>query len=275
MNCWYKLKCGNKVRRMIQVAQPCQEGSKRDKCVEDGMLQCLSDKAGMWGPVVEAGRAHATALFEINEKWDTWLVLIKGKCFDHCIRGESKKSKNGVFDLSSGFLLHCWPVYTYVVSTMPCEHGGLCHQPEPVVIPYGIEWAVESCDTATDVSISYCNRNYSSFSILWNLTHSFSYIPSFSKAQLLLWPLLLLRFGSTLQSGLPGSCDNTWIECAGIGMFWNEWYQWKMELLPWKAVSRAKHQRWQSSMGQQLLSGEVKGMWRAGKKEGPMVKYCA
>ena len=35
------------------------------------------------------------------------LVLIKGKCFDHSMRGESKKSNNGVFDLSSGFLLHC------------------------------------------------------------------------------------------------------------------------------------------------------------------------
>lgn len=32
---------------MVQVAQPCQEGSKRNKCVEDGMLQCLGDKAGM------------------------------------------------------------------------------------------------------------------------------------------------------------------------------------------------------------------------------------
>lgn len=61
---------------MVQVAQPCQEGSKGNKCVEDGMLQCLGDKAGMWGPVTEAGWARDTALFEIDEKWDTWLVLI-------------------------------------------------------------------------------------------------------------------------------------------------------------------------------------------------------
>lgn len=39
-------------------------------------------------------------------------------------------------------------------------------------------------------------------------------------------------------------------------------------LSPWQAVSRVRHQ------GQQLLTGEVEGMWRAGKKGGPVVKYC-
>lgn len=73
---------------MVQVAQSCGEGSGRDKCVEDGMLQFPGDKAGMRAPAAEADWAHATALFETNEKWDMWLVLIKGKCFDHCIRGE-------------------------------------------------------------------------------------------------------------------------------------------------------------------------------------------
>lgn len=37
----------NKVTRMVQDSQPYQEGSKRDKCVEDRVLQCLGDKAGM------------------------------------------------------------------------------------------------------------------------------------------------------------------------------------------------------------------------------------
>lgn len=71
MSCWYKLKCGKKVRRMVQVAQPCQEGSKREKFVNDGMLQWPRDKAGMWAPITEAGWTHTTP-FEINEKWDTW-----------------------------------------------------------------------------------------------------------------------------------------------------------------------------------------------------------
>lgn len=52
---------------MVQVAQPCQEGSKREKVVNDGMLQWPGDKAGMWAPITEAGWAHS-APFEINEK---------------------------------------------------------------------------------------------------------------------------------------------------------------------------------------------------------------
>lgn len=61
------------------------------------------------------------------------LVLIKGKCFDLYKRRIKKKSNNVVFDLSCGFLVHHGHVYPYIVSTMACEHGGLCHQPEPVV----------------------------------------------------------------------------------------------------------------------------------------------
>lgn len=277
MHCWYKRKCGNKVRGMVQVAQPCWEGSGRGKCVEDGML-LLGDKAGTRAPVAEASWAHTTAPFETNEKWDTWLVLIKGKCFDHCIKGELKKSNNGVFVFSSGFLLHRWAVHPYHVSTMPCEHGGLCQQPEPEVTLCGIKWALESHDSTAHVPTSYCKRSCSSFSILLNLTPSVKFCPlPISSHFIALSPAL--AFGLCFYFVLVLLCN---LGCQiltiilELSMQELEYFQmsdtnekWSCR---WQVVSRPQHQRWRD---QQLLRGEVEGMWRAGKKGGPMVKYCA
>lgn len=93
----------------------------------------------------------------------------------------------------------------------------------------------------------------------------FSLVPCFSNHSFYFQPkaqLLLLAFAcvsSTLWSNLTNSCDMMWIEHAGTGVFWNEWYQWKMELLPWQAVSSAQHQRWQGSVYEQPWNGDVEG----------------
>lgn len=119
MICLYKLKCDSKVRRMIEVAQSCQEGSNRDKFIEHGMLQCLCDKAGMWTAIAGAGRAHGTARFEINLKWDTRLVSIEVNCFDSCIRRESNNQV--MVNLTRLVALVCFCVvcpYTVGMSTL-------------------------------------------------------------------------------------------------------------------------------------------------------------
>lgn len=103
-------------------------------CVGDRMLQCTGDKAGMQTPGAEPGWAHGAAPFEINGKYIMLLAVIKGKYFDLYER-RIKKKINVEFDISCGFLVHHCCVYPYIVSTVPWEHGGLCHQLEPVVLP--------------------------------------------------------------------------------------------------------------------------------------------
>lgn len=192
-----------------------------------------------------------------------------------------KKSNNGVFDFSSGFLLHHWPVYPYDVSTVPCEHGGLCHQPGPEVTLHGIKWALESHDTAAHVPTSYCNGSYTFFSILLNLTPSVKFHPLPISSNFIALSSAL-AFGLCFYFGLVLLCN---LGCQiltillELSMQELEYFQisdtnekWSC---CWKVVSRAQHQRWQSSMGQQLQRGEEEGMWRAGKKGGLMVKYCA